>query len=495
VVPRALVRGEGGGARVVAVDTLARGEGVRVGMTLAEARAHVPSLASTVVDPSRIESLEATIVDALVVASPRLGRFEDDFFVEITTRDDLDRLDQIVRDLDLGPAAVGVADFAFAAHCAARVVEAKAGTPRRHVVPRGDDAGFLAPLSSSLLPASPTARDALSSLGLHTLGVVAALPLEGVQARFGEEGRFLVALARGAPMPTLATYVPKGEPVTEVDLVEASGDPTSDGATTLDAVLFALRSACLRLVPPLAAQGLGMGEVEVTLEHKKHRGQVGGATRLLVRPARPEIDPNALFELARATLEGAIHKGEIAPVTRLRLTATSLVPIEQTGERLAFARRDATVLPLDTALARLRGRFGTDRVVTPVRHEDPRPDGRGTFVVANSSTVLEQATTPPDAPIELRERLRTPSPAIGAVVLSRAPIPGDPWPVRAIGPTNPRAHKRTVAQVEPDERIVGGWWEEPYELVYRWVVADDGARALFARAAEHGGWRLVGLAD
>ena len=524
-------------------------------MTAAEARARIPSLATAIVDDGRIAALECVIIDALLTISPRLGCgwsfsgpcqtrtstapiFEDHlFFVEVSSPKDVDRLVTIVHDLDLGPSSIGIADGAFAAICAARIIEPARSTsaPRKKLVPRGDDARFLAPLSSSLLPASPLARDAIVSLGLHSLALVAALPLEGVQARLGEEGRRLVALARGVAVPAVATYIPSDEPASEVDLVDGD-DPTSEGATSLDAVLFGLRAACMRLVPPLAARGEGIGEVELLLEGRggnhSHPSREPTSTRVLVRPARPEIDPQALFELARATIEGSLSLGGPTrgdpshgdragqAFVRLRLTATSLVPIEHTGEKLPFARREANALPLDVVLARLRGRFGTAQVVTPVRHEDPRPDGRGTFRPATTSNVHERLSPTAQAEmlprIELRERLRAPSPAIGAVILSRAPIPGDPWPVRAIGggetgrpslvgrPISFKLNadsfgtpkqKRVVQEVGPPEHVASGWWDEPYQLVYRWVVANDGARALFARAAEQGGWKLIGVAD
>ncbi|MBI2394726.1 MAG: hypothetical protein HYV09_34475 [Deltaproteobacteria bacterium] len=540
-LPRALVHGEGGGARLVAVCHRARRAGVHLGMTVAEARAHLPSLAISLLEPARLEAIEARIVDALVTVSPRLGRTgqaggicglrpstapHDDFLLDVQSPADVDRLSELVRDLDLGPVTIGVADGAFAAICAAHVIEPRIAEgdapalPRRKIVVRGGDAGFLAPLPCALLPGSPESIHALRALGLDTMALVAALPLEGVQARLGEEGRYLVSLARGEHAPAVATYVPSSEPSTEVDLVD---DPASDGATTLEPIVFALRASCHRLLPPLAARGAGVGEVELVLEGR------AAPTRIVIRPARPEIDPRALFELARATLEGSLRSRDRArrgspprpdlprvdlprvdlprvdlprvdldddafdPVRRIRLTATSLVAVEHTGERLAFARRDATVLPLDVALARLRGRFGNDRVVTPVRSEDPRPDGRGVFREADAHIVPERAQEPPPSPV-VRERLRAPSPSVGAVILSRAPVPGDPWPIRAIANTDPR-RRRVVREVGPPERITSGWWNEPFDLVYRWVVGDDGVRALFARASEGGAWRLVGIAD
>ena len=332
------------------------------------------------------------------------------------------------------------------------------------------------------------------------MALVAALPLEGVQARLGEEGRTLVMLARGHAPPSIATFVPSDAPAVELDL-EAL-DPSGDGATTLDELVFALRTACLRLCAPFAARGLGIGELEVRLEPRERRSPT---VRLVVRPARPEIDVQALFELARATLEGALRPHprdadrEPMAVTKLCLTATSLVPARHTSESLPFSQEHlgtqqhlggsssraggATLLPLQVALARLRGRFGGDRIVTPIRHEDPRPEHRGRFVRAEDR-VAERATQPPNtgwpAPT-LRERLRVPSPAIGVVVLSRMPSTGDRWPLEARNGRGPSERARTVREISPPERVVGGWWSEPFELVYHWLVADDGTRALFAR--------------
>ncbi len=540
-LPRALVRGEGGSARLVAINGRARDEGAREEMTLAEARARAPSLSTALLDPGRVEALETRALEALLAVSPRLGHVpfggareeqalaldlsrlsphgEGLFFVEVRSTADLERLATIVADLDLGPVSIGVADGAFAAACAARLVDPRTtdGLPARKLAPRGRDVGFLAALPTTLLPASERAREAFAALGLRRLEQLASLPREGVQARLGEEGRALVELARGGPLPVLATWVPDAEPLVEVDLADPD-DPAAEGAHTLGALLFALRAACMRLIPPLAVRGQGVAELEIALEgrrlervlraRKRRRASDDDdrALRVLVRPARPEIDPKALFELARATLEGALgpvaHAGDadepaFAPVARMRLRVTRITPVEHTGERLPFTRREAVVLPLDVTLARLRGRFGGERVVTPVRHEDPRPDGRGVFRPADPSpggnvTVRAEPWTL-ELP-ELRERLRLPPPSIGTVILSRLPAIGDTWPLPNVGAPH-KGPPRLVVEVSPPERVASRWWDAPYELVYHWVVASDGTRALFARGAEEGGLRLVGIAD
>lgn len=579
--PRALVRGEGGGARLVAIDGRARREGVREGMTVAEARACAPRLCVATYDPARLSLVEAEVTEALARLSPRQGRTGSlrpfsasalpdagDFLLELVDeprvtsstpgnpRDNaaLAALVAWAKGLELGPFTIGVSENPFAAICAAH---APLRDDRGRREGQGHDAGrvrvmrargsaavaeLLAPLPSALLPASPLVAESLVALGLDRIGLVAALPLEGAQARFGEEGRRLVQLARGHAPPALATFVPSADPSVEVDL-EAL-DPAGDGATTLDELVFALRTACFRLCPPLLARGFGVGELEVLLVPHGANARVP-PIRLLVRPARAEIDAQALFELARATLEGArdvavgVGIGAPAPaIARLRVTVTSRVPAQAPNESLPFARREATLLPLDVALARLRGRFGSERVVTPVRREDPRPEHRGRFLRAHAisqgqrprlraseeAPVMERAPHGPPRP-SLVERLRTPPSAVGVVVLSRVPCIGDPWPLRdardgvgreaaespggrsGAGVPGRVGPRRTVAEVSPPERVVGGWWSEAFEVTYHWLTCSDGTRALFARTplparsgspaqgAAGEGLRLVAIAD
>ena len=67
------------------------------------------------------------------------------------------------------------------------------------VVAPGEEASFLAPLPLRVLPGlGPASQRALDGLGIHTLGELAALPLETVQRRMGSaHGRSLWERARG----------------------------------------------------------------------------------------------------------------------------------------------------------------------------------------------------------------------------------------------------------------------------------------------------------
>ena len=89
-----------------------------------------------------------------------------------------------------GGARVGIADGIFTADQAAR------RTTSVRIIAPGSAAGFLAPLSISLLE-DPQLVTLLKRLGIHTLGDFAQLAADDVFTRFGHAGAHLHALASG----------------------------------------------------------------------------------------------------------------------------------------------------------------------------------------------------------------------------------------------------------------------------------------------------------
>ncbi|MBV8300957.1 MAG: DNA polymerase IV, partial [Candidatus Dormibacteraeota bacterium] len=114
------------------------------------------------------------------------------------------------------------------------------------VVAPGDEASFLAPLALRRLPGlGPSAERALQGLGIHTLGELAALPLEVVQRRLHTVmGRSLWERAQGIDSGEVA---PTGRPKS-VSREETFSRDVSDAAAAHDriAVLAADVGASLR---------------------------------------------------------------------------------------------------------------------------------------------------------------------------------------------------------------------------------------------------------
>lgn len=131
------------------------------------------------------------------------------------------------------PASVGIAAGKFAARVLAR--STRPGLAK--LVPSGEEASFLAPLSVDHLaygvaPASDSMRWRLRVLGIETMGEVARLPLGAFQSQFGPEGKRCWELAQGID------YEPLVPRLKEETIVRRLQLPAP--AVTLEAVLAGL---------------------------------------------------------------------------------------------------------------------------------------------------------------------------------------------------------------------------------------------------------------
>jgi protein ImuB len=163
---------------------------------------------------------------------------------------------------DTGAAArAGVADGPFTAELAARATALDA--PVR-VVAAGGAADFLAPLTVAVLGAGPGGTavdpalpDLLARLGVHTLGAYAAMPVERVRERFGEQGVRLHALAGGRDSRPIEPRIPPPELHRDVAF-----EPPLELA---DQIAFATRVAAEQFVAGLGERMLVCTELRVEL--------------------------------------------------------------------------------------------------------------------------------------------------------------------------------------------------------------------------------------
>ncbi len=117
---------------------------------------------------------------------------------------------------DLEP-RVGVAEAKFPAYVAARTSQ-----PLGSVRVPPDAACFLAPHPVELLPVSPAVREEMLSLGLHTLGDVAAMKQGALINRFGSAGQKAWELAQGIDYSPLVPLKHEESIVEHTDLPFAS---------------------------------------------------------------------------------------------------------------------------------------------------------------------------------------------------------------------------------------------------------------------------------
>jgi protein ImuB len=239
--------------RVLAASAAARAEGVRRGLKARDAQSRCPELVVLKYDPvidarafdPVISCLEA-LTPGVQVIRPGMcalkARGPSRFYgtEQAAAEKLLDRLETF----DVPGGRVGVADGPFAAEQAARSSSART---RVLVIPPGDSASFLAPISVDTLE-QPALTDLLRRLGLRSLGAFAQLPATEVLTRFGPDGAFAHRLARGADdRPVVARQVPP-ELARTIDF-----EPSVD---RVDQVAFSVRAVADEVIGRLAALGL-----------------------------------------------------------------------------------------------------------------------------------------------------------------------------------------------------------------------------------------------
>lgn len=142
----------------------------------------------------------------------------------------------------------GIADSAFAAEIATRFKRR-----RFCIVPEGEDATFLAPLSTWHLPASREMQEALLGLGIRTMGQLVKLPADSIVERFGAEGSFVRDLAAGIDQRHPSLPLPLPDYQCSVEL----GYP----ADSLTEIVFVIKSMLDRLIDQLGQAALQAEEL------------------------------------------------------------------------------------------------------------------------------------------------------------------------------------------------------------------------------------------
>ncbi|CAN5337890.1 DNA polymerase Y family protein [soil metagenome] len=361
-------------------NAAARDEGVRRGQRRRDAQSRCPELALLTVnaerDARRFEHVLATVEDLRPrVAALRPGllavRAPGSYFGNEDNA--AATVSEALVEAGVPDVRLGVADDLFTAEQAARTAAAQAW----RVVPAGGSAGFLARLPVEVLAADGAAgRDAVSllrRLGLRTLGDVAGLPGDSVEARLGRYGASVWRRARGQdPALFHARTVP---PELDESVVF---EPALDSS---EAVAFSVRTTTERFVERLAGLQLVATGVRVEVESE---GTLMSA-RTWLHPsyfsARDLVD-RVHWQLQSAAVGGSMRarkdSGEIgSPVDRVRFVPDSVEPAAAHGETLLGGGSDDRV---ERGVARVQAMVGFDAVRRPVRQGGRSPAARQTSV-------------------------------------------------------------------------------------------------------------------
>jgi len=355
---------------VSAASYEARRFGVHSAMPISRAFRLCPKGIFLPVDMDKYAAVSREIMDILASFTPLVEPLSiDEAFLDVTASRALhgdgaaiaQQIKVFIRARVELAASVGVAANKFVAKIASEL-EKPDGLV---VVPHGGEAEFLAPLPvSRLWGVGKVTGGELESMGIRTIGQLARIPPEHLEARFGQHGPGLLDLARGLDDRTVEPDAPPKSMGAE----ETFGRDTRD----VDLLRATLRGQSERVARELRESGYAGRTVTLKLRFADF------STITRAHTADPTQDGLAIFQavdalFGRVRLEQAVRLigvsvSGLGPAGSGQLSL--LQPEVQRRERLA------------RAVDRLASRFG-DTAVRPAsllgrrRRGPPPPEGEG----------------------------------------------------------------------------------------------------------------------
>jgi protein ImuB len=359
--PLAVVTGTPPSRRVVEANARARAEGVRPGLTDAEAVVRCPALVRRTASAEAEAAARHALLEACLSVSPRI----EDAAAGIVYVDlrGLRRLfgadDEVGRRLRRQARQVGLeARVGIGTSRAAAGVAARVGPPV-HVLPPATERAALGLIPLSTLEWTEELSATFMRWGLVTLGDLAALPRHGVGVRLGPAGLAAHDLATGVDRAPFRPWSPP--PFWE----EAQGLDWE--IATLPALVPVLQGLLDRLCTRLARAHLVIDALEVRLALAS-----GGHHARSLALAVPLVEAAPLAALLALEIESHPPPAAVSGVALSARVVSRRAAAGGLWQPPVPAPRD-----LATVLARLTLLVGTANVGTPVVVDSYRPDHHG----------------------------------------------------------------------------------------------------------------------
>ena len=341
------------------------------------------------------------------------------------------------------------------------------------VIPQSEEAVALAELPFTVLGLAEEQAEKFAAWGVHTLGMLAALPEKDLVARMGQEGRRLWQLARGE---RTHLFQPVEPPLALAEHMEL--DSTVE---LLDSLLFVAGAMLDQLIVRANARIIALAAVTITLT--LNRGSTHART---VRPALPTNDKQLWIKLLHLDLEAHPPPSSVLAVTLdAEPGATSKVQLGLFSPQLPEASR------LDVTLARIRAVVGEENVGRAALLDTHAPEAFriDAFKMDASRAAEGNAETTDQA--ELRAAARQLRPAESITVTLEAQRPAQFY-FRGQSYRVDRAYGPWLA--------CGDWWQPTLWGDEQWdIVARAGDSSLLCcclvRDRMHGGWQMAALYD
>jgi protein ImuB len=265
-------------------------------------------------------------------------------------------------------ARIAVSSNFHAAVCVARRKSKNAV----EIVPPGKEAAKLAPLPISILGISEKIAKIFLLWGIHTLGMLAALPEKSLIARIGQEGKRIFQMAQGQrphlfrPMEPAFTLEECMEFECPVEL--------------LTSLLFVIDVMLQQLTARASAHAFALAAVTVVLSLEG-----GSSYTRTVRPALPSNDRQLWIKLIHLDMEAHPPQAAILSLT------VSAEPGKTSKVQLGlFSPPLPETARLDVTLARVRAIVGENNAGRAELNDTHRPDSFRLAPFSVSSMAIEK---------------------------------------------------------------------------------------------------------
>jgi protein ImuB len=498
--PGGAVRGERdvlGNTRLDVVSREARAEGVRVGQTVAAARAKCADLLVRVVAESTVRTGLARVAEVSLAMGPS-SAFEvasDVVWVEIGGCAHLHGGERELaaalegRVLALGHAcrvaiadgprlAAAVARFSptngrhAAGRRTARALQSHQPRTAPIIVPEGRGAEAMGALPVEALDLDIECITWLRDLGLRTCGDLQGLPRRSLGTRLGARTKDVMLLLGGEDRAPLDAWRPPEVPEERVEL--------EWGAASVEALAFVTRALCDRLAARL--EGRAMATARIALLLGLDRGLLGDDARPDAATAYHEIALPVpivraadLFAVVRARLE---HVELPAPATAVTLRALELTPaLARPLDLLTPEPRAVRALP--ALVAELAADLGPSSVGMLALADTWSPEKRTRFVPFGAHGSTKRPAQPP--PASLVTSATEPSRFVHSTArITSADAPGKREPGKH--PKESPHPRQLLARLEAVE-----WWRQGVER-RDFCEIWDGAGLAWAEIRGHDAW-------
>lgn len=464
------------------VDARANDLGVRLAMSLADARAIQPKLEAVEADPEE----DARVLDSIaawcerftpiVVLDPPEGLFLDITGCAHLFGGEENLRAQIVTRLHAQGfgARAAVAPTPGAAWAFARYAkQTKRQQPtfreslEASLAEANDWREVLAALPVETLRLDPKAAALLRRLGLKTIGQILHAPRSSFTARAGEKAMLRLDQALGHAQEALTPR----RPAPPVFALRRFLEPIF----TSDAILQVTQDLCGDAIEKLDVRGAGALRAELVLFGVDGRDRVIGVN--VSKPLR-EVKPLMRLFREKLSIVGENLDAQFG-FEAARLDVVRLAPIEGSTKTLATVEQAiASSEQISGIVDVLSSRLGAKRVVRAQFHDDHCPERAGGWRSALGKATDRAAIKPPADGVQ-RRPVRLFAPAQPIEVMAGLPD-GPPVKFRW------RRVMRDVVRAEGPERISGNWLKREKTRDYYRVEDKQGRRYWLYREGLYG---------